>query len=289
MDGAVLVGTSNWSDHQGFYPPGTKPQERIVYYSRLFPLVSVDSTYYSLQPRRNFEAWCERTPEGFLFNVKAYRELTQHNRDDQGRVETPRAETFEKFSYSLQPMRDCGKLRAVQFQFPPWFRYSPENLEYIASCQELLPGDLLTVEFRHRSWLEGENADRTLAFLRERALAYVMVDEPQVGSGSVPPTVAITNPELAVVRFHGRNAETWYTRAKSSTERFKYLYDREELSEWIPPIRQAQREASEVHVLFNNNYGNYAVQNALDIMELLGQPAPKLDLPELPDDQPRLL
>ncbi|MDP9351942.1 MAG: DUF72 domain-containing protein [Chloroflexota bacterium] len=290
MAGQVLVGTCNWADHQGYYPPGLKSTERISYYAGHFPVVEVDSTYYSLQPRRNFEAWCARTPEGFLFNVKAYRELTQHNRNPSGAVETPSVESFQKFSYSLDPMRECGKLRAVHFQFPPWFRRSQQNLEYIQTCRELMPDDLLAVEFRHRSWMEGEHADETLAFLRERHLAYVMVDEPQVGSGSVPPTVAVTNPDLAIVRFHGRNAETWYKKGlKSSTERFKYLYTQQELAEWIPAVERVQQEAREVHLLLNNNYGNYAVRNAVDLLELLGQPAPQLELPEMALDQPQLL
>lgn len=290
MDGRVLVGTSNWADHQGFYPAGTKPAERITYYAQRFPVVSVDSTYYTLQPQRNFQAWCDRTPDGFLFDVKAYRELTQHNRTPEGEVETPRADTFEKFSYSLDPMRECGKLRAVNFQFPPWFKYSEANLEYIATCREFLPDDLLTVEFRHRSWLEGEQAESTLDFLREHSLAYVMVDEPQLGSGSVPPAVAVTNSALAIVRFHGRNTETWYKKGlSSSTERFKYLYKKEELAEWLPGIEQVQQQAAEVHVMMNNNYGNYAVRNAVDMMELLGQQAPQLELAEAPQDQPQLL
>lgn len=290
MAARVLVGTSNWSDHQGYYPPGLKPSERITYYARHFPVVSVDSTYYSLQPQRNFQAWCERTPEGFLFDVKAFREMTQHNRTAEGQVETPRAETFEKFSYSVQPLRECGKLRALNFQFPPWFKFSEENLEYIVTCRELMPDDLLTVEFRHCSWMEEEHAGQTLDFLHEHDLAYVMVDEPQVGSGSVPPTVAVTNPELAVIRFHGRNEETWYKKGlKSSTERFKYQYSKEELSEWLPAIEEVKARASEIHVMMNNNYGNYAVRNAVDMMELLGQPAPQLELPEIPDEQPQLL
>jgi uncharacterized protein YecE (DUF72 family) len=289
MNENVLVGTSNWSDHQGFYPPGTKPAERITYYAQHFPVVSVDSTYYTLQPRRNFERWCERTPEGFVFDVKAYRELTQHDRDERGRVETPRAETFEKFSYSVQPMRECGKLRAVQFQFPPWFRLSDPSFEYIETVREFFPDDLLAVEFRHRSWLDDENAERTLEFLRAHELAFVMVDEPQLGSGTVPPVVGVTNPDLAIVRFHGRNAETWYKKTASSTERFKYLYTQEELAEWLPAIERVRTEAKEVHLMLNNNYGNYAVRNAVDLMDLLGQPAPQIELPDFPEDQPQLL
>ena len=290
MDAKVLVGTSNWADHRGYYPPGIKPAERISYYAQHFPVVSVDSTYYSLQPQRNFQLWCERTPEGFVFDVKAYRELTQHNRTPEGEVETPRSETFERFSYSLEPMRECGKLRAVQFQFPPWFKHSEANKEYIATCKEFMSGDPLAVEFRHRSWLEGENAEDTLDFLRELGLSYVMVDEPQLGSGSVPPVVAVTNPELAMIRFHGRNTETWYKKGlDSSTERFKYLYKQEELAEWLPKIEEAKQQAREVHIMMNNNYGNYAVRNAVDMMELLKQPVPQLELAEISEDQPQLL
>jgi uncharacterized protein YecE (DUF72 family) len=290
MAARILVGTSNWSDHKGYYPPGLKPAERITHYAKHFPVVSVDSTFYSLQPRRNFQLWCERTPDGFVFDVKAYRELTQHNRTAEGRVETPTAESFERFSGSLEPMRECGKLRAVQFQFPPWFKRSEANREYIATVREFLPDDLLAVEFRHRSWLEGEGAEETLLFLREHGLAFVMVDEPQLGSGTVPPMVAVTNPALAIVRFHGRNAETWYEKGlKSSTERFKYLYRKDELGEWIPSVREVAEQTSEVHLMMNNNYGNYAVRNAVDMMQLLELPAPQLELPELPEEEPQLL
>ena len=290
VDAKILVGTCNWADHQGYYPPSLKSTERISYYARHFPVVEVDSTYYTLQPRRNFEAWCERTPKGFIFNVKAYRELTQHDRDEDGAVEMPRPETFDRFSYSLAPMRECGKLRAVHFQFPPWFRYGENNLEYIATVRGFLPDDLIAVEFRHGSWLQGDAADRTLDFLREHELAYVMVDEPQIGASTVPPTVAVTNPDLAIVRFHGRNAETWFKKGlQSSSERFKYRYTKGELAEWLPAVAEVSNTAREVHLLLNNNYGDYAVRNAVDLMELLGQPAPQIDLPDVPANQPQLL
>jgi len=266
---SILVGTCNWSDHTNFYPPGLKPGDRLGYYARHFPVVEVDSTFYRLQPAHYFARWAERTPPGFAFNVKAYRELTWHDREKE-----PEASTFEEFTRTLQPLRDAGKLRAVHFQFPPWYVCSPKNRDYILTARDFFPEDTFAVEFRHRSWLTPENREATLGLLRDNQLTYTVVDEPQIGSGSVPPVVAVTNPDLAIVRFHGRNRETWYKRGETSGDRFDYLYKQEELAEWLPAVRQMAAQAKEVHLLMNNNHADYAVRNARDILALLGQQPP---------------
>ena len=80
-----------------------------------------------------------------------------------------------------------------------------------------------------------------------------MVDAPQVGSGTVPKVVAVTSPELSIVRFHGRNTATWYKKADTTGQRFDYLYTQAELAEWLPAVREAASQAREVHVLMNNN------------------------------------
>ncbi|HWI61714.1 MAG TPA: DUF72 domain-containing protein, partial [Symbiobacteriaceae bacterium] len=79
------------------------------------------------------------------------------------------------------------------------------------------------------------------------------------------------------VRFHGRNANTWYIKAETTAQRFDYLYSPEELKEWVGPVQQLGAEADEVHLLMNNNRANYAVRNALDIMSLLGLAVPERD------------
>src|SRR6266496_2468399 len=114
-----------------------------------------------------------------------------------------------------------------------------------------------------RDWLDEEHADETLALLREAGLSYTMVDEPQFGSGSVPPVYAVTNPDLAVVRFHGRNAKTWYKFGGSSRDRFDWEYRPEELAEWQPKLEAAQREAGAVHVFFNTNARDQGPRNAV--------------------------
>ncbi len=106
-------------------------------------------------------------------------------------------------------------------------------------------------------------------FLSERSIPFVMVDEPQGFKSSVPPEVAVTSPDLAIVRFHGRNAATWEAKGITPAERFRYLYSRDELSEWVPRIREVASQAQETHALFNNCYANYGTTNAREIAALL--------------------
>ena len=60
-NGTILVGTCNWSDHTDFYPPGLKSTDRLPFYARYFPIVEIDSTFYHMQPVRNFERWATVT------------------------------------------------------------------------------------------------------------------------------------------------------------------------------------------------------------------------------------
>jgi uncharacterized protein YecE (DUF72 family) len=279
MTAKIRVGTASWTDHEPFYPPeynkAAMKSQRISYYARYFNLVEVDSTFYALQPQRNFQLWAERTPDDFVFDVKAYGELTWHHRDEAGEANPPSAETFAKFSEMLAPIRDVGKLGAILFQFPPWYKDTEESREYLASLRDFLPNDTLTIEFRNRSWVEGRALDETRALLRDHRLAYTNVDEPQLGSGSVPPVVMVTDPHFSMFRFHGRNARAWYGRnLASSRQRFDYLYSEAELQPWAERIERVAQElaGSEVHAITNNNARNYAVVNALDLESLLGLP-----------------
>lgn len=270
--GRVLVGTAAWSDHQDFYPKGLKPGDRIRYYAEHFPVVEVNSSYYHIMPRRNYQLWTEKTPDDFTFNVKAFGQLTGHVRDEPA---TPAV--FEQFRESYAPLREAGKLGAVLFQYPPWFGASDENKAYIAHCAELMADDPILVEFRNASWLKGAQTEDTLAFLRDLRLSYVTVDAPQVGTGTAPRVVAVTNPGLAYLRMHGRNTATWYKRVETTGERFNYLYSQPEIEQLAEDARALAEHAQLVHVIFNNNMQNYAVTNAEMMIATLG------DLAYVPD------
>jgi uncharacterized protein YecE (DUF72 family) len=273
QSGRILLGTCNWADHKGFYPPTLAPGQRLAHYSRFFPIVEVDSTFYGIPKPAVARRWVELTPRDFVFNVKAYRSLTLHERED-GKPRQATEEEERDFMDLLHPIRDAGKLRGVHYQFPPWFTANAKSMDYISRLPDRHPQDQLIVEFRHSSWSEPGRFDAVIELLEEAGMTYCIVDEPQLGSAAMPPHLAITSPKLAVLRMHGRNYKTWYKKGETSADRFDYLYSEEELLEWVPRVQAMADRAREVHVLFNNNRSNYAVVNGLQMGQLLG-----LDLP----------
>jgi uncharacterized protein YecE (DUF72 family) len=295
--GNVYYGTSSWTDRtliasKRFYPAGAKSAEdRLRYYAERFPFVEVDSTYYALPSERNAALWVERTPTHFVFNVKAFGLLTQHpvslrslpaqvkrqlpeDALEKSRLypqdlpEEARELVWAMFASAIEPLRAAGKLGAVLFQFPRWFVRSRRGFDYLRELGERVSYPV-AVEFRGGGWMEAEKRESTLAQLEELGMAYVVVDEPQGFKSSVPPVVACTSPDLAVIRFHGRNAETWEKPGLSAAERFRYLYSEDELHEWVKPARELAGQAKQLQILMNNCYEDYGVVNAAQMASLL--------------------
>lgn len=296
----IRIGLSSWTDKsmlksEKFYPPDVKgdAEAQLRYYADQFPdLVEVNSSYYALPSARNAGLWAERTPDGFVFDIKLYRLFTQHPTPprplptDVKEALPPEvldkrnlyfrdvpdelvAELMARYVAALGPLEQASKLGAVLAQFPHWFHPGEESLQHLAWLQEHLGDRQMAVEFRNGLWMDTEHRQDTLSFLEERGLTYVCVDEPQGHRSSVPPVVAATSSALAYVRFHGRRQETWEKSGVGVAERFRYLYDEDELSEWVPRVKSLAEVADEVHVLFNNNYEDYPVRNARQLRLLL--------------------
>ena len=140
-------------------------------------------------------------------------------------------------------------------------------LQFLA---ELVPYPL-AVEFRRRDWLDPEHADETLALLREAGLSYTMADEPQ-SAAERQPVYGVTNPKLAIVRFHGRNAANWYNFSGDGRDRFDWVYSKAELKEWLPNLKRALDEADRVHIFFNTNKDDQGPRNARALIEQLHLP-----------------
>jgi uncharacterized protein YecE (DUF72 family) len=291
----ILVGTTSWTEKTliesgRFYPPDVHTAEdRLRFYAGRFPFVEVDSTYYGLPSSRNASLWAERTPEGFVFDVKAFRLFTQHQTPPDALPKDIREalalskknlyhrdmpaevldELWERFRSALDPLRHSGKLGVVLFQFAPWFAFRPSSLELIAACGERLPGDRIAMELRNKSWFAEKYLDDTIAFEREHRLVHVVVDEPQGFPSSVPAVWEATSPDLAIVRLHGRNRATWARKGISAAERFNYLYSGEELQELAGSVNGLGGHAKEFHVLFNNCSRENAQRNALALRALM--------------------
>ncbi len=178
-------------------------------------------------------------------------------------------EVFARFWVALDPLRKAGKLGAILLQYPDWFAISRANKDEILRARDRLPDDPLAVEFRNATWMSERNREETLDFLRSNAFIYVGVDEPQGFPSSMPPVAAVTNPDLAIVRFHGRNAVNWTRKGITAAERFDYSYSKKELEEWLPRINELAEQAREVQLLMNNCYGDKAVNNAAELAAML--------------------
>lgn len=294
----IRLGTCSWTDptllESGWYPEkvAKDPEARLRYYADRFTIVENDAAYYALPSQDQAKLWAQRTPDGFTMSFKAFAPITGHPTDPKRlpkdlREALPKEvrekrrvypkdlppETFEEIHRrswtALEPLRRTAKLGSILLQYPDWAVISRDNKDAILRARELLPDDRLAVEFRNATWMSERNREETLRFLSDNGLTYVSVDEPQGFPSSMPPIAAVTNADLAVIRFHGRNAENWKKPGLTAAERFDYRYAKQELMEWVPKIREVAKQAREVHLLMNNCYGDKAVNNAAELAQLL--------------------
>jgi uncharacterized protein YecE (DUF72 family) len=263
------VGVCGWGDHD-LYPPGTPSRDKLAIYAGHFPVVEVDSTYHAIAPAERMERWVRETPESFRFVVKAYRELTGHGRMERAPVRSW-PQLVEEMKASVQPMMEAGKLSMLLFQFPPWYDCTQKHVKYIRRLREAFLDMPMAIEFRNQSWFRPVYHDRTLKFLEEEQLIHVICDEPQAGEGSVPIVPAVTHPELALIRFHGRNAEGWNNTGQPNWRdvRYAYRYSDEELDEWVERVHQLKKQVKQLTLLFNNNSQGDAVDSAKKMIQKL--------------------
>ena len=247
--------------------------DRLRFYAAAFDIVEINASYYAIPSARNALLWAERTPPGFVFNVKAYSLLTGHH---------PKAESLPAELRVLlpahPPLTRRGEIDRSAFPraaLGECFRLYREALAPLADLAALpaeLPGWTVAVELRDRSWF-GDHATETLATLRAAGLAHVVVDAP-AAPNAVPRVVTVTAP-TAVLRLHGRNAEGWLRQLRGGEptvrEKYDYRYTESELREMLPEVAQLEEEAERVFISFNNNNRAYPVENARMMLGLLGR------------------
>ena len=285
MAATVKIGVAAWTDLNDYYPRGMKPAEKLTFYAAEFPLVEVDTSYYAIPAPRMPASWVSATPDGFTFNIKAFRLFTAHPTPPKFlppdvRAALPdelaskrslyyndvpdqhRDELWEMFRGVVDTIRDAGKLGVVLFQFPPWFMPRRSSYAHVDECRERMAGYPVAVELRNRFWLADDGLEETLGYLRRAGISFVSVDEPQGFDSSVPPVADVTG-QFGIVRFHGRNRDTWEKKGlKRSGERFDYYYTEDEMAEWAPRIETMRSSADEVHVVINTNNQDQASVNA---------------------------
>ncbi len=256
----IRVGTCGFSYREWigpFYPRGVAQSDFIAYYAERFDAVEIDSTYYATPGPDMFERLDRRTPPAFRFAVKAPAAITHVPAEDE-----PSEDESKRFAECLEPIRASGKLGAILAQFPNGFRPSPAAYRRIDALRKAWPHAPIVVEFRHRDWQKPE----VLRRLRALDLGWCNVDEPSHETLMSPG--AHVTADVGYVRFHGRNAATWWRHDKPA-DRYSYLYSDEELAEWVPRIVEIADKARETYVFFNNHANGQSASNARQMAEIL--------------------
>jgi uncharacterized protein YecE (DUF72 family) len=278
-----MVGTSGWSYPRGegtwkghFYPPATR--DELGYYSRIFSTVEVNSSFYRPPEPDTTAAWARETPAGFLFAVKLWQKFTHPRMYEEatGQASVISAADVDLFRNCLEPLIAQNKLGALLAQFPPGFVNNSHNRRLLGAVMQAFQGCRLVVELRHRSWSDDPG---TAELLAGQNAAWVRIDEPKFAF-SISAETPLTS-DLAYFRFHGRNAEAWWS--GNSETRYQYLYSGREINELAQSVKTASRQAERTLVYFNNHWRAYAPRNAGQLIQQMGLPSngiPSLGLPE---------
>jgi len=253
----IRFGTSGFSydDWIGpVYPEDLPKKQWLEFYSEEFDTVELNVTYYRVPSAKTAKSWAERTPEGFLFSVKANKSIT-HERTDPD---------YAAFRAGIEPLIHSGKLACVLAQFPYSFHPTIENTSYLAKLRDGLSEIPTVIEFRDRAWVSEE----TFHLLQTLDFGYCAVDEPPL-RGLMPPVARASGP-VSYVRFHGRNADKWWEH-EHAWERYDYTYSDQELREWIPKIHELNERDALVLLYANNHYRGQSIDTIRKLRQMLGE------------------
>ncbi|GEL76201.1 DUF72 domain-containing protein [Tenuibacillus multivorans] len=265
----IHIGLTGWGDHPSIHEQEPIKRSKLEAYASHFPVVELDSAFYSIMNKDQYHKWSEQTPTNFSFVVKSYQAFTGHDRKTYTRKDIK--EMFRYYQEGIQPLVEANKLNCILFQFPPWFKLSKDNISKLRFIRSQFDQYKIALEFRNRTWFQDHVRKDTLQFMKEEGWIHSICDEPQAGEGSVPMVPVVTHPSNTIIRFHGRNVMGWNKNGQENWRkvRFLYRYSEQELSEWVERIYQLNDQSQNITVLFNNNSGGDAYDNAKQLQHLL--------------------
>jgi len=291
----IRVGCSSWLDPEfikHWYPAEVRPEERLAWYAENFDYVEVNSSFYAVPERKNVARWAEETPSDFLFDAKLHRALSRHHAAvealprelrPRGTLSTPKAPvrldrelerdlalwTKEQFA----PLVEAGKFGTFLLQLAPTFVPARHRLTELEGLLDDLAPLPVAVELRNKAWLDGETFQHTVGFLSDHRATLVGVDAPEIDDAIAMPAVdVVTNPDLAYIRLHGRNA-TGFVQGRTVAERFSWQYGPEEIDGIAGRVEKLVGKVREIRVAANNNDKDFAPKAARELRR-------KLKLPE---------
>lgn len=214
-------------------------------HAKVFRTAEINSTFYAYPSKGTVMGWVKYSPQDHVFCAKLPKKITH---DKKLELDEGIEEDLNNFCNLIRPLLLNGKLGALLIQLPPKYSFDIEHLE---SFLEILPREFrFAIEFRNLSWMREETWD----LLKKYDIAYTNVDEPLL-----PPGIRLTT-DFSYFRWHGHGKRPW----------FNYRYKKEELEPWVPKVKQAAKKVTKIYGYFNNHFHGYAVENCLQVLEMLG-------------------
>jgi uncharacterized protein YecE (DUF72 family) len=239
----VRIGTSGWTyaHWRGvFYPRGLPQARWLEHYAAEFDSVELNASFYRLPAETAFSGWRCRTPDGFLFSLKAPRSITHIKRL------ADCAQDLGNFLSRADLLRD--RRGPILFQLPPRW---PCDLSRLADFLASLPAGLrFAFEFRDESWL----CDPVYSLLQARNAALVRVSAPRY------PDAEARTAGFSYLRMHGEE------------RLYASKYSEQSLRRWAEVIADWTRAGQQVFVYFNNDARGHAVADARALRLLVSEP-----------------
>jgi len=235
----IRIGTSGWNYQHWkeiFYPADCAKSKWLEYYTEHFDTVELNATFYRLPQLKTFENWKTRTPDHFLWALKANKYITHIKQ-----LKEPQ-EPLERFYTAASGLKE--KLGPILFQLPPSLSFDEKEFENF--CQFLNPSQRHTLEVRHPSWI----SDRLFVILKKHNIAFCIADT----AGRYPYHEVVTS-DFVYIRLHG------------SKKLYASEYSEKELQAWAKKIKEWGKDT---YLYFDNDFEGYAVKNAKRLKEILG-------------------
>ncbi len=229
-----------------FYPRHTPQSEFLKLYSKVFDLVEIDSTFYTIPPPATIRSWRDSVPDSFSFAAKLPRVITHEN------AMRPTREALDRFYRSIGELRP--KVATLLVQLPP-FLHQDDGMERVLAFLDGAPRDYrYAVEFRHSSWMRPEVFDA----LRRREVALVWNEVQYLNT--LPEITA----DFVYLRFIGD---------RSLSDLGRLQIDRTaEMEKWAARLRSVQDRVARAFVLFNNHFAGFGPACADQFRRILGLP-----------------
>jgi len=259
----IRLGTCAWSFPEwrgNFYPADLPPDRWLEFYSRYFPAVEIDSTFYKTPADATIRRWADSTPASFRFACKLPRAITHERMLRDSKAE------LTAFLQALEPL--MPKLHVILIQLPPAFAPKPGRPLLRAFLAQLPRDFRFAIEFRHAGWHRPQH----ISLLEKHRICWVWADTSPLNERNLAPFEFLpTTADFIYLRLLGDYATKYDPEGQHLHRYGKLLWKREAaLESWALKIERHLGETRSVWSFVNNHFEGFSPETCQRLANRLG-------------------